>query len=116
MWHCSATAHLSRGWVFPNCPVWLGPKIVCLQCVKEDVSDKTGCEPDLLSVKQEVLAWNVPEPLSLSCRDAISGAELASVQVGWVGLGRTVEWDPVTGWHLPKFIEQADVIGYSRVF
>ena len=109
MWHCLATAHLCCGWVFPNCPVWLGPKIVCLQCVKEDVSDKTGCGPDPLSVRQEVLAWTVPEPLGLSCRDASCQAELAFVQLGWVGLERTVKRGPDTGWHLPKVIEQVDV-------
>lgn len=82
MWHGLAAAHLCRGWVFSSCPVWLGLKIVCLQCVKEDVSDNAGCGPDLLSVRQEVLAWTLPESLGLSNRDASCQEQLSFVQLG----------------------------------
>ena len=78
---------MCHGWVFPNCPVWLGLKIACLQCVKEDVSDNTGCGPDLLSLRWEVLAWTVPESLGLSSRDASCQAQLFC-PVGLSGAGK----------------------------
>lgn len=55
--------------------------------MKEDVSDNTGCGPDLLSLRWEVLAWTVPESLGLSSRDASCQAQLFC-PVGLSGAGK----------------------------
>lgn len=48
-------------------------------------------------------------PLGLSSRDASCQAELSLVQLGWVGLERTIERGLETRWHLPRVVEQLDV-------